>query len=89
MSIPGGPICSNEGICKCKANVEGQKCDRCRPGYFNLDIINSFGCSPCFCYGHSSVCSANPAYAKSDIHSNFDKGVTASLNIVSKSFRCR
>ena len=34
------------GVCSCQDNVMGDKCDACRPGYFNL---SSGGCQPCGC----------------------------------------
>ncbi|KAJ8306057.1 hypothetical protein KUTeg_016602 [Tegillarca granosa] len=41
--------------CVCKKNVEGAKCDRCKPGFYNLDKNNPDGCSPCFCFGISDM----------------------------------
>lgn len=71
-SFENEPNCDQEhGNCVCKANVEGQKCRRCKPGYFNLDKDNQFGCTPCFCYGHSSVCGPASGYSKVSIESMF------------------
>ena len=51
-----GNVCDKEntdtttaGYCRCKANVEGESCDRCKPGFYNLDPNNPDGCSPCNC----------------------------------------
>ena len=37
------------GQCHCKSLVEGQNCDRCKNGFFNLTTENPDGCQPCSC----------------------------------------
>jgi len=39
--------------------VEGERCDRCRPGTIYLDNENPLGCQPCFCFGKSRECREN------------------------------
>ncbi|XP_022832802.1 basement membrane-specific heparan sulfate proteoglycan core protein-like isoform X3 [Spodoptera litura] len=48
--------CDSSGNCFCKQNVEGDSCDRCRPGSFGLDANNPNGCLSCYCSGVSSDC---------------------------------
>uniref|UniRef100_A0A8C5GYU8 Laminin subunit gamma-1 n=1 Tax=Gouania willdenowi TaxID=441366 RepID=A0A8C5GYU8_GOUWI len=59
------------GQCRCKDNVEGFSCDRCKLGYFNLDPNNPLGCTPCFCFQHSSVCDSAEGYSVHTISSTF------------------
>nr|XP_032526331.1 basement membrane-specific heparan sulfate proteoglycan core protein [Danaus plexippus plexippus] len=48
--------CDDLGRCSCKQNVEGEFCDRCRPGTFGLDENNPLGCHSCYCSGVTSDC---------------------------------
>ncbi|XP_014366432.2 laminin subunit gamma-1 [Papilio machaon] len=71
-SYANTPQCDPQtGICLCKQNVEGKQCRECKPGFFNLDIENEFGCTPCFCFGHSSQCSSAPKYQANEITAHF------------------
>lgn len=47
---------------------------RCKPGFFNLDSSNPRGCTPCFCFGHSSVCTNAVGYSVYSITSTFQIG---------------
>ncbi|XP_023576160.1 laminin subunit alpha-3 [Octodon degus] len=42
--------------CFCKENVEGAQCDKCQEGTFNLDAANPKGCTDCFCFGVTHLC---------------------------------
>ncbi|KAL0851757.1 hypothetical protein ABMA28_000069 [Loxostege sticticalis] len=71
-SYGNSPQCDPDtGICLCKQNVEGKRCRECKPGFFNLDINNEFGCTPCFCFGHSSQCSSAPKYQAHELSAHF------------------
>lgn len=52
----------NDGVCTCKTNVEGARCQDCRRGTFNLNYYNPLGCSECFCSGVSSQCQPGHFY---------------------------
>lgn len=47
---------------------------RCKLGYFNLDPNNPQGCTPCFCFQHSSVCGSAEGFSVHAISSSFDRG---------------
>ncbi|KAM8796644.1 laminin subunit gamma-3 [Eudromia elegans] len=69
-----GPCDPNSGRCVCREHVEGATCDRCRPGWFNLQPHNPTGCTSCFCYGHSTVCTAADGYEETRLHATFEQG---------------
>ncbi|XP_007935855.1 laminin subunit gamma-2 [Orycteropus afer afer] len=68
-----GP-CDNSR-CVCKPAVTGERCDRCRPGYYHLDAGNPEGCTQCFCYGHSASCHSSTDYSVHTITSTFHQDV--------------
>uniref|UniRef100_A0A8C6YA41 Laminin subunit beta 4 n=1 Tax=Naja naja TaxID=35670 RepID=A0A8C6YA41_NAJNA len=37
------------GQCRCKANVEGVRCDKCKPHYYGINGSDPLGCQPCRC----------------------------------------
>ena len=39
-----------------QSNVEGERCDKCKPGFFDLREENPDGCSRCFCFDRSGRC---------------------------------
>ncbi|XP_044206819.1 laminin subunit beta-2 isoform X1 [Thunnus albacares] len=43
------------GQCRCKANVEGPRCDKCKTGFFGLSADNPQGCQPCRCDHRGTV----------------------------------
>ena len=58
----GLPVCdSYTGKCKCKPNVVGYDCDRCKDGYFNID--SNMGCDACNCDPIGSINAACNVYS--------------------------
>ena len=46
----------------------------CKNGTYNSDPNNPDGCSPCFCFGRSDICSSAQGFVKSYITANFSAG---------------
>ncbi|XGW12472.1 hypothetical protein V3C99_013291, partial [Haemonchus contortus] len=46
-----GPHCDKNGNCRCRAGVDGTKCDHCLPGFWGLHLIaiGAQSCKPCGC----------------------------------------
>uniref|UniRef100_A0A8C3J746 Laminin subunit gamma 2 n=1 Tax=Calidris pygmaea TaxID=425635 RepID=A0A8C3J746_9CHAR len=73
--------CRRKG-CLCrpgKGENELERCHflafpRCKRHFYNLDTRNPAGCSPCFCYGHSSVCVSADNHSVYNITSTFQQG---------------
>ncbi|XP_014860210.1 PREDICTED: laminin subunit beta-4-like [Poecilia mexicana] len=59
-SHSGGLCDASSGRCFCKENVEGQRCDRCKHGFFDLRSDNPAGCEVCRCHGLGSVGPCDP-----------------------------
>lgn len=53
---------AHSGYCYCKPNVEGPRCDQCRPGTFVLSETNPDGCKECYCSHKSSSCTSANLY---------------------------
>ncbi|NXL39218.1 LAMC2 protein, partial [Glaucidium brasilianum] len=62
------------GRCVCKASTTGERCERCKQSFYNLDARNPAGCSPCFCYGHSAACVSADNHSIHNITSTFQQG---------------
>jgi hypothetical protein len=45
---------SINGQCKCYENIEGQKCNKCKTGFYGFPQ-----CKKCSCNGFSSKCTTN------------------------------
>ncbi|XP_069801062.1 laminin subunit beta-3 [Dendropsophus ebraccatus] len=48
-SAEGGSCDPRNGRCICKENVGGERCDYCKPGYYQLSAANPQGCTKCDC----------------------------------------
>uniref|UniRef100_A0A8D9EVV2 Basement membrane-specific heparan sulfate proteoglycan core protein n=1 Tax=Cacopsylla melanoneura TaxID=428564 RepID=A0A8D9EVV2_9HEMI len=60
---PAGYYRCDENLqCECKVNVEGPRCDRCRPNTFDLSELHPEGCLQCFCSGLNATCRSSNLY---------------------------
>ncbi|NWH33994.1 LAMC2 protein, partial [Chloropsis hardwickii] len=64
----------HSGRCQCKESVTGERCQRCKRHFYNLDARNPAGCSPCFCHGHSVTCVSADNHSVHNITSTFQQG---------------
>ncbi|XP_059335832.1 laminin subunit beta-2-like isoform X3 [Ammospiza nelsoni] len=48
------------GQCRCKENVAGPRCDRCRHGAYGLSHDDPQGCQPCRCDPRGTVAGSSP-----------------------------
>ncbi|NWZ17805.1 LAMB1 protein, partial [Agelaius phoeniceus] len=48
------------GQCRCKENVAGPRCDRCRHGAYGLSHSDPQGCQPCRCDPRGTVAGSSP-----------------------------
>ncbi|XP_049713871.1 laminin subunit beta-3 [Elephas maximus indicus] len=48
-AVPGAPCDPVSGQCVCKENVQGERCDLCKPGFTGLTYANPQGCHRCDC----------------------------------------
>jgi len=55
---PTGTYTDRDGRCVCKYNVQGDRCDQCKPSHFYLNPTTPNGCLPCFCSGVSTDCTS-------------------------------
>ncbi|XP_058046208.1 laminin subunit beta-4 isoform X2 [Ahaetulla prasina] len=43
------------GQCRCKPNVEGVRCDKCKPHYYGINGSDPLGCQTCRCHSVGSL----------------------------------
>ncbi|XP_072133928.1 laminin subunit beta-3-like [Mobula birostris] len=53
-SVDGGMCDPVTQRCRCKENVEGARCDRCKADFYGLDASDPAGCRRCTCNGRGS-----------------------------------
>ncbi|XP_074655735.1 basement membrane-specific heparan sulfate proteoglycan core protein-like [Tubulanus polymorphus] len=71
------------GICPCKDNVMGRRCDRCKPGYFSLRKEDPSGCMECYCSGESAVCRESN-YNRTTVRPSFRRDGTHDFGLVTR-----
>ncbi|GLD65973.1 laminin subunit beta-3 [Lates japonicus] len=54
-TVDGGQCDDSTGSCRCKANVDGPRCDQCKRGYYGLSDSNPLGCTKCSCSPDGSL----------------------------------
>jgi laminin alpha 1/2 len=70
-----------ETSCTCKEKVEGERCDRCLPGYFALNENNPDGCMQCYCSGVSSTCNSSTELQFESVSQDTDLFILVILKI--------
>ncbi|XP_060925892.1 laminin subunit beta-3 [Limanda limanda] len=71
-SVNEGQCDDSTGLCQCKVNVEGPRCDRCKRGHYGLIDSNPLGCTKCSCSpdgSTSDVC--DPLTGQCPCHPHF------------------
>ncbi|XP_012581228.1 PREDICTED: laminin subunit alpha-1 [Condylura cristata] len=66
----------------CQENVIGLQCNECRAGTYGLRDDNPLGCTPCFCFGLSQLCSEVDGYVRIPVMLDSDQPL---LHVVSQS----
>ncbi|XP_031463804.1 basement membrane-specific heparan sulfate proteoglycan core protein isoform X4 [Phasianus colchicus] len=75
--------CDANGLCQCKANVEGPHCATCRPHHFHLSAENPTGCLPCFCMGIVQHCTST-SYTRDMVRTPFAAGSWQGFALVNR-----
>uniref|UniRef100_A0A3Q3M5F7 Laminin subunit beta-4-like n=1 Tax=Labrus bergylta TaxID=56723 RepID=A0A3Q3M5F7_9LABR len=90
----GSGLCDTlSGQCVCKENVEGQRCDRCKQGFFGLRADDPVGCQVCRCHvsGSDGSCDQQTGTCECDRFASgplCDQCVSGFWGLGSSVFRC-
>lgn len=60
----------SDGLCECKQQVTGVRCDQCTHSSFFLNADTPTGCTQCFCSGVSKTCTSS-SWFRDTIHASF------------------